>query len=327
MLAGGTQMPTNSSSKINLEIGFILTNKFTLSAYANFVDILNLALQNFGLCKWDILSNDREPITSSCGLGVSPDTLFSTPFKYDYIAIVGGAYDKQENLGNCGLEFLHQARKAKIPLIGLCSGELLLRKNGFMNEGDDQSSVHSFEEKQFIPYGDYIVYGDNIVCSSAVNASRVAAFLVEKHIGVTQSQNCLQALNIGEIADIDLILPGIPVELETSDELIKKALSTMQKYFQNPLSVEDLALTLGVKRRKLERHFEKHLKISPGEAEKRLRLNHAKKMLCVTDSSISQIAKDVGFCNASHFIKMFKAKCGITPSTFRLSNLQNTTPQ
>ena len=56
-----------SSLRKRLHVGFILADRFTLSAFANFVDVLRLAADEADksrpiLCEWSVLSADRAPI-------------------------------------------------------------------------------------------------------------------------------------------------------------------------------------------------------------------------------------------------------------------------
>jgi len=60
-----------------LTVGFILAKRFTLCAFANFVDVLRLAADEGDrsrpiLCKWTVLSDTMDPITSSSGIAFSP---------------------------------------------------------------------------------------------------------------------------------------------------------------------------------------------------------------------------------------------------------------
>ena len=63
-----------SPPRKRLRVGFILADRFTLSAFANFVDVLRLAADEADksrpiLCDWAVLSGDMAPIRSSCGAG------------------------------------------------------------------------------------------------------------------------------------------------------------------------------------------------------------------------------------------------------------------
>lgn len=59
--------------------------------------------------------------------------------------------------------------------------------------------------------------------------------------------------------------------------------------------------------------------MTPMEYLMHYRLEEAKKALIRTDSSVAQIAEEVGFDNHSYFSKCFSERYGLTPLNFRLS--------
>jgi transcriptional regulator GlxA family with amidase domain len=87
-------MPRNGQTKINfsndrsttrkLRVGFVLAPRFTLTAFAGFVDALRLAADEGDRsrrirCDWDILGRPGEAIVSSCGAAVQPWAEMSEP--------------------------------------------------------------------------------------------------------------------------------------------------------------------------------------------------------------------------------------------------------
>jgi AraC family transcriptional regulator len=65
------------------------------------------------------------------------------------------------------------------------------------------------------------------------------------------------------------------------------------------------------------RLFRRQYNVLPHEFLLNLRINEAKKHLLVTDLSIETIAEKCGFNSASHFIRAFGQRVGITPTQFR----------
>ena len=60
-----------------LTVGFILARRFTLCAFANFVDVLRLSADEGDrsrpiLCAWRVLSPTMDSIASSSGVSVQP---------------------------------------------------------------------------------------------------------------------------------------------------------------------------------------------------------------------------------------------------------------
>src|SRR5690349_22848711 len=86
-----------------LSVGFILAKRFTLCAFANFVDVLRLSADEGDrsrpiLCGWRVLSATMEPIVSSSGIAVYPEERLGDPTLFDYLVVVGGLIDEIPNL-------------------------------------------------------------------------------------------------------------------------------------------------------------------------------------------------------------------------------------
>ena len=78
-----------------LSVGFILAKRFTLCAFANFVDVLRLAADEGDrsrpiLCTWTVLSDTMDAVPSSSGITVQPKERLGDPSRFDYIVVVGG---------------------------------------------------------------------------------------------------------------------------------------------------------------------------------------------------------------------------------------------
>jgi transcriptional regulator GlxA family with amidase domain len=91
----------------------------------------------------------------------------------------------------------------------------------------------------------------------------------------------------------------------------------LQQNMDTPPPVADVAAHLQVSRRKLERHFAASLSLSPSEAFMRVRLSQVRMLLARPDRTVSQIAAETGFCDASHLIRVFREGMGMTPEQWR----------
>ena len=63
--------------------------------------------------------------------------------------------------------------------------------------------------------------------------------------------------------------------------------------------------------------FKKQFGISPMKYLNRVRMEHAKLLLLRSDSSITEIAREVGFNNPTYFSEMFLKTVGMSPSAYR----------
>lgn len=312
-----------------LRIGFVLTRRFTLCAFANFVDVLRLAADDGDrsrpiLCGWRVLSATNEPVASSSGIMVQPEERLGDPTRFDYIVVIGGLMREPDQIDSAHMEFLQNAALAGVPLIGVCTGAFVLHRAGLMQ--GYRCCVSWFHHNDFLEHFDgikpvsdqiFVVDRDRLTCSGGTSSAHLAAFLVDRHIGRAAAKKSLSIMMIEEAMAAERPQPGLPMELSTPDPLVRKALLAMQQNLDTPLTVAALAEKLAISRRKLERHFTLALKLTPSEAGKRIRLAHAELLLKRSTRSVTQIALDCGFVDASHLIRTFRGLHGTTPDVWR----------
>lgn len=319
-------------AKKRLSMAFLLADRFTLSAFANFVDVLRLAADEADRsrpinCEWTVLSDNMNPIRSSCGVKVQPNTRLRNAADYDYVVVVGGLIREAAESSFETVEFLKSAAQLGVPLVGLCTGVFLLYEAGLL-EGY-RCCVHWFHRDDFVerfdgacPVSDqiFVVDRDRLTCSGGHSAAHLAAWLVEKHIGRLAATKSLSIMIIDEAMAGERPQPGFRGDLLAHDSVVRKALMRISQNMENPVTVTELANSLRVSRRQLERRFQADLKLSPAKAKLRLQLDAARGMLETSKRTVTQIAHTTGFCDASHLIKTFKGELGMTPSAYRQQN-------
>jgi transcriptional regulator GlxA family with amidase domain len=313
-----------------LNVGFILAKRFTLCAFANFIDVLRLAADEGDRsrpihCSWSVLSPTMQPTSSSCGILVQPDERLGEPSRYDYLVVIGGLVDEIENLHPATIRFLNEAASAHVPLVGICTGAFILHRAGLMN--GYRACVSWFHHDDFLehfeglkPVSDqiFVVDRDRLTCSGGINSAHLAAFIVERHLGRARAIKSLNIMMIDEAMAGEKPQPGIPLALTTKDPLVKRALLLMQQSVDTPLSIDRVAVQLNVGRRKLERHFKSALGVTPAHADRMIRIERAKHLLDTTSRTITQIAADTGFCDLPHLVRVFRSIEGMTPENHRL---------
>ena len=85
------------------------------------------------------------------------------------------------------------------------------------------------------------------------------------------------------------------------------------------LGVEDICKRAGVSRTQLHRKLRALVNLSTSQMIRKIRLKHAKEKLIYTESTIAQVAYDVGFGDPSYFAKTYKEEYGVSPSETRES--------
>ncbi len=121
---------------------------------------------------------------------------------------------------------------------------------------------------------------------------------------------------------LNLAFPdGLPILQEAPDNVMS-LLSYMQQNLELPLTNADLAQMLHLHPTYFCQWFRKRLGISPQQYLLQSRLEAGKCLLEKTDKSISSIAREVGFCDASHFSHAFRNCYGMSPSRYRTLSQQ-----
>lgn len=314
--------------KPRLRVAIIPAPRFTLAALANFVDVLRLAADEGDgsrpiLCRWRVVAGDMTPVPSSCGLAIQPDEPPGDPRDFDYVAVVGGVLGGARHLDARLQQFVMRAAAAGVPLIGLCTGAFILHRMGLMqgyrccvswfHDADFRAEFEGLE-----PVSDqiFVVDRDRLTCSGGASTAHLAAFLVDRHIGRATARKSLSIMIVDDAASAERPQPGQPTALVTADPLVKRALLAMQQTVEAPVAIDRLAEKLGVSRRKLERHFNAALGMTPMAAGRQIRLDQVRALLA-RGVSVTDIAAQTGFCDASHLIRVFREDMGCTPEVWR----------
>lgn len=316
-----------------LKIGFVLAKSFTLSAFALFVDTLRLASDEFDrsgrvLADWEVLGSTRHLITSSCGVKVAPTSDFVDPNQFHYIVVVGGLLSNETSIDQETIDFLKQASTKNVKLIGVCTGSFILAEIGLMKEHRTCVSwlhYNTFRER----FPDHQVRSDRIInldrtrgsCAGGSSAADMAALIVRRHISKEAERNALEVLHIEKARTALAIQTRKPLSIECKDPRVRAVLITMEQHIEGRLPIEELAASVGLSRRQLERLFMGETKSSPALVYRRVRMERAKQLLVKTKASLIEIALEVGFENASHFSRAFSQTFGKSPTKVRAAEL------
>jgi transcriptional regulator GlxA family with amidase domain len=327
------QLGRNKDPAPHLSVGFLLLRRFTLCAFANFVDVLRLAADEGDRsrpirCQWRIISTDLSPVYSSCGIAIQPHELIGDINRFDYIVVVGGLIDDDTQWIDEQLDgYLRSAAALGIPLVGLCTGSFVLHRAGLMQGYrccvswfHDTDFLHRFDGLKPVSNQIFVVDRDRLTCSGGASTAHLAAFLVERHLDKASATKSLRIMMFDQAASAETLQPAMTLDVAVQDQIVKKALFLMQQHLDAPLSIEQIASRMHIDKRRVERHFRTKLKTSPFAAYTEIRLSHARHLLTDCTKSVASIAAASGFCDSSHLSRFFRRRYGVTPHEFRRNN-------
>jgi len=107
--------------------------------------------------------------------------------------------------------------------------------------------------------------------------------------------------------------------LPSGDSLVARIQAAIQDAFPEAPDVDLLARSLGMSTTQLAVQYRRHAGEGIGLTARRLRVERACEMLPEQDRPLSQIAQDCGFCDQSHFTRVFARLMRSTPGKYRES--------
>lgn len=312
-----------------LNVGIIPLQRFTLNAFASFVDALRLAADERDRsrpirCRWDVMSVDGRAIQASCGVTVGVTAPLQPAEKFDYIAVVGGLLEHDEQGDDAVIGYLQEAADAGVPLIGICTGVFSLAKAGLLD--GRRACVGWLHYRDLIQGYDrvepdmtrlFVVDGKRITCAGGIGAARLAGWIIEQHLGHDIAQKALSIMMVDSTRNMAPAQPQPPLAKSVQDPRVARAMLVLEERLSEPPRIEELATRVGISRRQLERGFREALDMSYGDFSRRLRLDHGLWLTLTTDRSILDITLECGFTGQSHYATLFRKTYGLTPTEAR----------
>jgi len=138
---------------------------------------------------------------------------------------------------------------------------------------------------------------------------------LEQHARVVyQSKDILSQTETA--AALHQAMAGVTLAQPTS-ALVKRTVVYLQQHYDRPLARQEIAQAIGVTENYLSRIFRQELALSPWEYLARYRIHQAKQLLLATNTSIADIASQVGFDDKAYFTRVFHKYAGCSPTAYR----------
>jgi transcriptional regulator GlxA family with amidase domain len=115
-----------------------------------------------------------------------------------------------------------------------------------------------------------------------------------------------------------LALQGfLPVDNPRDRARLERVMSYLNVHYAEPVRLATLVKLATMSESQLQRFFKRCTRMTVSEYLNQLRIGRACALLMQSDRPIGQIAVDLGYGQASHFTRQFRATKGMTPMAFR----------
>ena len=314
-------MPTPDVPDSPEPIGFLLVPNFSMMAFASAIEPLRTANRMSGrtLYSWHMVSRDGAPVAASNGIIVTPESGINEARHFTTMIVCAGL-DVHFYRDKDVFSWLRRLARGGAHIGALSSGTHILARAGLL-EGY-RCTIHwenllGFTEE----FPDIDVSADlfeidrnRFTCSGGTAALDMMLHRIAPRHGKELAAAISDQLIHDRIrGPHDQQRLTLQYRLGIRDAKLLSVVAQMEANIEEPLSRDDLARSVGLSTRQLERLFRDKLGSTPRRYYLGLRLRHARQMLLQTDTSVLGVALASGFVSASHFSKCYHGFFDKTP--------------
>lgn len=312
-------------SVVTQRIGFILLPEFSMIAYASAIEALRHAnyVSERNIYEFQTLSADGEAVTASNGVALQASGSIKDVEKLDVVFVCAGL-DVKKNSNQDVIACVRRLATHGCHVGAICTGSYILAQAGLLDgyrctiHWENLSSFgEQFPDIEVIAEL-YEVDRTRYTCAGGTAALDLMLHLITSHAGHKVAAAVADQLihhRIREGSEGQRM--ALRARLGVSHPKLLSVISSMEENLEYPVNCSELAQTVGLSTRQLERLFRKYLDQAPTRYYLKLRLDRARYLLLQTSMPILDVALACGFVSASHFSKCYREYFKRTPSEER----------
>lgn len=155
-------------------------------------------------------------------------------------------------------------------------------------------------------------------------AMQLAEQMADIHSDEEQFDTSLRDLfaSVLRCAKSDMVAQQTAGRSFVSDHRIRKAINVFRQEPSKELSLNDVALAVGLSRSQFYARFSQCTGLSPRTYLDTLCCERASQLLSDPSVPIAEISELLGFSAQGHFTRFFKSKTGVSPNSFRMGHIE-----
>ncbi|MBV8913703.1 MAG: GlxA family transcriptional regulator [Acetobacteraceae bacterium] len=297
---------------------FLTLPHYSMIAVANAIEALRMANRIRGTdeYRWQLVTPDGAPSPASNGLALHPTVPLAAMTRPDLVLICGGV-DVREAVDVRVTAALRRLARDGVPLGGLCTGSFALAAAGLLRgrtcaiHWENLAAIEEeFPEIEFVR-DLYAIDRDRVTCTGGVAPLSLMLALVEARVGpavaaAIQAQFLLERAREGAEKQHARPGPAGHPKLDSAVRVIEAAVDAK-------LQTTEVARSVGLSPRQLERLFRRHLGQTPAAYAAGLRLDRARALLRETAMPVTAVASACGYVTPSRFSAAYRGRFGRSP--------------
>ena len=300
---------------------FLLLPEFTLLAFSAALDPLRIAnqLAQKPLYGWRIVSENGMAVTSSSGVNVSVHGDLSAIAQSHQLLVCSGNNGTQVASART-LSAVRRHMRFGGKAGGVCTGASTLARAGvlqgrtFTLHWENQLGFTEAFPSLAPTSSRYEIDRDISTCGGGTAATEMMICKIAgdygQDFGAAVSDMCLNGSDVSTRTEQRSSIGKV---INSRNPKVLMALRAMYNNIEDPVPLEELAKSVGVSRRQLERQFVQLLGESPAKSYRNIKLERARSLLAETDLSVMQVAMATGFNSVALLSRHFRERYGETP--------------
>ncbi len=267
-----------------------------------------------------------DPVITSGGLKLIPDTLISDIIQTDLL-IIPGLWRNPINTLNQNLAICEWIKSIIIPETKICAvgtGSSFLAQANVLDNKPATTHWFYFDLMEKIypnvrwKRQHLITQSGNIFCVGSVNSiADLTIHFIEKGFSSAIAKRVESQFSPEIRRAYDSHLFDESPHTPHQDELVAEIQDFIHRNYSEEINFTEQAAKAGISSKTLQRRFRSANGYTPLQYQQYLRVNNAKELLQFTNLNIQDIAELIGYVDASHLSAVFKHHTQQTPSAFR----------
>jgi len=315
------------------EFSFYLLPGFSLQSFSSAVEALTLANEVLGrqAYRWNVVSDDGHPVVSSSGMSVLAGSSLTrerqtlrNQLSTKTIVTIGErtlpGVNKQLDA------WLRECQLRRSKFVGILGGTIVLAHAGLLD--GRRCSIH-WEQFPFVRERYRHVTAKQTAFESNGGIYTCAGGSAPFDMFLEMIARDQDPDTVARICEKAIILntrvagerQRLPFHswARPSHAAVVKIVEMMEATIVEPMPIDEMARSVSLSRRQVERLFLKEMGCSPSKYYLRLRLEQAQLLLVSTHMLVVEIAVACGFSSASHFSKSYRDRYACSPHESRSS--------
>lgn len=320
--ANGHVAAKNMNNAEKYHVGFLIFPGFPMACLTSMIEPLRAANEIAGQERfaWSLLSETGAKVTSSAHVGFEPNCALEDATDLDVLFLLSRPNSTFADARHTPAHLRQLARHGCV-IGGVSGGVFPLVRAGVM--GGHRCSVHWCYEAAFhaefpdITATDEVIVTDHqrYTASGAAAGFDLALHMIEQHFGaeIAYEVACWFQHSTMRGQGVRQRVPLLDGTGPSLPGLVERAAALFSARIEDRISIAEVAETLNVTPRQIERAFKKATGQSPSHYYRALRMKAARQLVLYSKDSLPQIATAVGYTSATPLLTHYRAAFGVTP--------------